>query len=515
MKTPWKHQQHGVDYLINRNGSGFLWYDIRTGKSFTTLLADRNPEEPVLILGPLTVLAGWITEIMDMGFSRDDIIVVRGTYNQKRNLLRSTQYTFYLLNYDVTSTLDVANVRRDSIIPITDWGRIIFDESYCLARGGLQKPKLQAEKGSQRTMYWLNNLPVPEGQKRVMLSGLPNPETVLDFASQYLIADGHYMGHTSYDSYIKAHWTYNKYNYSWEMNHPHHAIAVMEYVAANSCIVAMRDVHDVPENLYTVWDIPTTPIQEKMLQWLDESTVYKRHERDMLRDLRKLKPKLLCSMYNVFAPKRKTVKAVQESIGTEDPIYREVWEHHCQVQVLTPIIKFGFSMQVVAGVHPITKERIDENKTKYLIEWYKIHKVPATVFSRSRVAIEYLCEELNKNGIKSCIVHGGIDPVDRERLRSEFQNGLWDMFLGQTDVIKMGYNLSRADYIFYFSNDPSNNVRTQADGRTTHLTKSTPTSIIDLCTEGTRERDLVQVLRDKYSYSREFIKSPVNFLKGK
>jgi len=518
VKTPWKHQEHGANYLYQRNGTGFLWFDIRTGKCYTTLLgmeADTGLGGPALILGPLTVLVGWINELLDMGIDREDIILVRGNYNQKRNLLRSNRYKFFLLNYDVTTSLDVANVRKNSVIPLQDWVHITYDESYCLARGGLQTPKLQAEKGSGRTMYWLNNLPKPVDQRRVMLSGLPNPETVLDFASQYLIADGQYMGYTTYDAYLKAHWKYNKWTYSWEMKHPAHAESVMKYVSDNSCIVAMRDVHDVPDNIYSIWDIPLTSEQERLLGWLDTATSYSKLKTDQVvtKDLRKWKPALLCKEFNRESGTRTQVKQVQEFFDNKEywEIFEAIWEKHCSIQILTPVIKFGYSMQIVAGVHPITKERIDENKTKYLLEWSKLHKVPATVFSRSRKAIEYLHETL---GERSCLVHGGVPVEDRERLRREFQEGKYDFFLGQTEVIKMGYDLSNADYIFYFSNDYSNNVRTQADGRTTHLTKSTPTSIIDLCTEGTRERDLVKVLRDKYEFSREFVKSPISFLKG-
>jgi len=517
MKTPWKHQEHGANYLYQRNGTGFLWFDIRTGKCYTTLLGmekDLGLEGPALILGPLTVLAGWINELLDMGVDRDDIILVRGNYNQKRNLLRSNKYKFFLLNYDVAKSLDVANIRNNSIMPREDWSHITFDESVMLASGGLQNPKRQAEQGSGRTMYWLENLPKPVNQRRVMLSGLPNPETVLNFASQYLIADGHYMGYTTYDEYLKAHWKYNKWNYSWEMKHPAHAQAVMDYVAENSCIVEMRDVHDVPENIYSIWDIPLTAEQKRLLGWLDTATSYKKLKTDNIirKDLKKFKPAALCADFNRITQTRTQVRVVQQYLldGKCLDVFDQIWEEKCANQILTPIIKFGYAMQVVAGVHPITKEKVDENKTKYILEWSKRNKVPAAIFSRSRTAIELLHETL---GDRSCLVHGGVDALDRERLRVEFQEGKYDFFLGQTGVIKMGYDLSRADYIFYFSNDYSNNVRTQADGRTTHLTKSTPTSIIDLCTEGTRERDLVQVLRDKYKFSREFIKSPVSFLK--
>lgn len=515
MKTPWEHQTYGANYLCQRKGTGFLWFDIRTGKSFTTLIG-IGKSYPVLILGPLTVLAGWINELLDFGIPREDIILVRGTYNKKRNLLRSTKYKYFLLNYDVTSDLDVANIRRDSIIPLQDWKSIVFDESYCLAKGGLKEPKRQAEKGSGRTMYWLNNLPKPTYQGRIMLSGLPNPETVLNFAPQYLIADGQYMGYTTYDSYLKAHWKYNKWNYSWEMKHPAHAQRVMQYVADNSCIVAMRDVHDVPDNIYSIWDIPLTPEQERILGWLDTSTTYMKMRTDKLivKNLKQMKPSLLCSIYNIKTGTRTQITKVQELIEPSG-VFEDIWNENCAVQILTPIIKFGFSMQVVAGIHPITKERIDENKTKYILEWNKLHKVPAVVFSRSRGAIEHLQQSLTDKGISSCLIHGGIPVEEREILRSEFQGGKYEFLLGQTDVIKMGFDLSLADYMFYFSNDYSNNVRTQADGRTTHLTKNTPTSIIDLCTEGTRERDLVGVLREKYEYAKEFIKSPVNFLKGR
>jgi len=513
-KTPFPHQTSGAEYLISNNG-GQLFYDMRTGKSFTTLIACHD-DPPVLIQGPLTTLLGWISEIKDMGYTKEDIMVVRGNQQQKLNHLRRNDKKFFLLNYDVCERLDVANIRRNSVIRIPDWRWIVFDESYCLANGGYNKPRRQAEKGSARTMYWLNQLPIPEWQKRVALTGLPAPESPLNYASQYLITDGNYFGHTTWESYVKRYWKYNKYVYQWEMKHPHHRIDIMKWVAEHSKCVRMQDVlTNYSGELFTIWDIPLTDDQKRLLAWLDSSTAYRRHHNPntIKKNLRGMKDADLCREYNRITSTRNTMVHVRELFDMSqcEDVFRVIWEENYQTQLLTPIIKFGFAMQVVCGVHPITKESIHCHKAEYLLQWHNERKLPAVVLSRSRTALDNLSATFTAKGVSHVTVHGGTSDEDRELHRVAFQNGEVDFFLGQTAVVQMGYDLSRTDYIFYISNDYSNNVRSQANKRGTHVMKQTPVTIIDLCADGTRERELVGVLDDKYRSSDEFVNRKTNF----
>lgn len=467
-KTPLPHQLSGAEYL-NKRGSGFLWIGMRGGKSFTALLSKAD-QYPLLILGPLTVLAGWVDELLDYGFSRDEFKLIRGNFNQKLNHLRSDLVKVYLINYDVAKALDVGLCRTRSErrstqgifdfslprlpFPLDNWKTIIFDESYCLSN-----------EESGRTKYWLEQ-PIPEGQHRVALSGLPATESIMNFASQYMIVDGHFMGYTNIETYMATNWIKNPWDNKWEPAHPYHVQQVMDYVKANSFIVTMEEIHSSYQGeVYTIWEVEQTKEQKHLLEWVDEALAYR---------------------YPHETP--------------ED-----------EAHPMLSAVRFSFGMQVASGVNPLTKEKVACKKADYIVEWYRLHKLPAVVLSSSKTGLLFLAERLSEEGISFKIVHGGTSISDRGIYREQFQAGEFDLFLAQTTTVKMGYNLSRADHIFHYSNTFSCDTRGQADKRCTHLDKKSPVQIIDLCIEGTRERELTMCLRDKQMDARSWIGKPMTF----
>lgn len=467
-------QQVGAQYLRYR-GSGQLWMGCRTGKTRTWIEGqiDKDSREidcPCLILGPLTVLPGWITELVEMGIDRNRIVLVRGNYSQKRSLLRSVKHDIFLLNYDVCEQLDVLNVRK--VLGLKDWKTIAFDESYCLANFD-----------ANRTAYFLGGkrpkkhrydrpipygLPVPAYQRRAALSGLPAPESELNYVSQYFITDGHFMGYTNLEQYIKDNWTYSKWEYDWIMKHPNHRQAIWDYVQSNSYCVTMEEADPNYKGLFfNVWDIPASKEQKELFKWLETVNTY-------------------------YYP-------------GEDP--------KTDTKIMIAAVKFAFGMAIAAGVHPLTKERIKCSKYEYLVEWYKLKKQPTVILSRSVTALKFLAEDLETAGIPFRMVWSDTDIMNRENYRVDFQNGVVDLFLAQSGVVQMGFNLSRSDVIFYLTNDWSNNVRSQANQRATIFGKGKAVSIIDLCIEGTRERALVSTLSDKYDKAVEFISENISFWK--
>jgi len=447
----------------------------RTGKTCTfiegAIDADtREIECPTLVLGPLTVLPGWINEFTAMGFNRDDIVLVRGNAQQRRNLLRSPSYKIFLLNYDVCERDDVLNVRK--VAGITDWKCIAFDESRCLSN-----------PDSNRTAYWLGGkparkhrydrpmpagLPIPAYQRRVALSGLPAPESPKEYAAQYFIIDGSFMGYWNFDQYLKENWRYNKWDYEWQPVHPYHIVRIGEYVQQHSYCVTMEEADPNYKGLFfNIWDIPMTAQQKQLYEWLQDATTY---------------------IYPGEDPKTDT-------------------------KLFIGAVKFSFGMSIAAGIHPLTEERIKCDKYTYIVEWYKLKKEPVVILSQSLRALKFLASDLDEAGITHRMVHGDTSIEDRETYRQEFQDGIVDMFLAQSLVVHMGFNLSRADVIMYLTNDPSNNVRSQANQRATVVGKERPVSIVDLCIEDTRERDLVPLLSAKFKDATAFISENVSFWK--
>ena len=458
--------------------SGLLFMDMRTGKCYTTLLGflESSPELslPMLLLSLKTPLLGWVNELLEFGIERNRIQMVEGTWQQRRNQLRYQDKDFFLLNYDVAADLDVLNVRRAMVHGIEDWGSIVFDESYCISvnkptkvwrRKDLEKQNYPYSI-SKRTHYFLPEVTgaIPPYQRRVALSGLPAPESPMNVATQFLIIDGHYMGYTDFISYLHDNWEYNKWEHKWEMKHPYHRTRVLEYVYSNAFCVTMEECNELYQGLlHTTWEIPATEFQLQLFSWLDQTGTYQYPDDE-------------------------------------------------EVKLMTGGVRFNFGMSICAGIHPITKEPIKTYKGEYIAEWYKLRKLPAVIVSQSRKALLPLQEFLTSKGIPCAVVHGGVSKDDRERIRRDFQDGKIDMLLGQAEVIMMGYDLSRADYIFQFSTPVKENVRGQVNMRCCKGNKSRPVTIIDMAIKGTKEGGFIENVVNKHQPAVEYISGQKSFL---
>ncbi len=475
-KEPFIQQINGNNYLVNRGGSGYLYMDMRTGKTFTAILGLTSKVHPFpcLVLAPLTPLADWESELLDFGFAPEDIVIVTGNWQQRRNLLRS-EGKIFLLNYDVAPQLDVLNVRKNDW-SILDWNTIIFDESYCIAINKPDKVYRESDKEkygnyphkiSKRVRYFLPEVtgPIPPYQTRIALSGLPAPESPLNLCTQFLIIDGHFLGYTSLVEYLKDNWSYDKYTFSWQPNHPYHKVRIQEYLDANAFCVTMEQANIGYNGLLkSCWSIEPTREQILLLDWLESATTYNYPD---------------------------------DEPGT--------------INTMTGGVKFSFGLQICAGVHPLTKEIIPCNKGKYLMEWFKLKKEQCVVASKSKKALRPLAEYLGKHGIKTVVVDGDSKLEDRKEAKRLFETGEVDMLLGQSKVIMMGYNLAVADWLFHFSNTPEENVRGQVNMRCCKGDKIKPVTVVDLAIKGTKERDLVDIMNNKDIDAKYWISQQNNF----
>lgn len=170
MKKFLPHQEKAYAYSKDRARVAFFM-QMRLGK---TLVAIRWAErfEPILVIAPRAVLKSWEDELLDEGYAYEDIQTFRGTFDQKMEWLKEP-VKWNLINYEgVEACFPVIKQR---------WDCIILDEST-----KIKNPAARITKIINKNTVFVPN--------RAVLTGLPNPESLMDYFEQMKFLYGSFMG---------------------------------------------------------------------------------------------------------------------------------------------------------------------------------------------------------------------------------------------------------------------------------------------------------------------------------
>ncbi len=167
--TPFKHQQDGADFWL-KNDCMLNFSDAGSGKTLTSLLAirKRQSEGRILILAPLSILQpAWGDDIEK--FTPELSYSV--AYARTRAKAFEADTKAVITNHDAVNWL----LKNESVL--NDFDTLIIDESTVFKNKTSGRSKAII-KLSEKFKY------------RLLLSGTPNPNTILDVFSQALICDG-------------------------------------------------------------------------------------------------------------------------------------------------------------------------------------------------------------------------------------------------------------------------------------------------------------------------------------
>lgn len=460
------HQKLGTVKAKARGNMGF-WMEMRTGKTLTCL--DTIVELgafPCLIMGPIGVLPGWVSELKNEGFTDDEIQVIRPTRGKVSqtaiNKAVSPSAKFNLINYEIVRDLDILNIRLPSRpvsasgvhtprIPVgygvPNWESVVYDESYRLAN-----PE------SKITGYLLSS-PRPSGQKRYMLCGSPASEAAYNFCTQYLIMDGIYFGCTTAWEYMTKYWEWSEYTHQWRVKDIKHLEDVREFVQTEGYCVTMKWGAKI---FYEEREVMYNPAQKKLFDWLQWATVYEQ-------------------------------------------------KHTGQEMLLTPVVRCGFEHKVASGVHPLTDEVISETKIRDVIEYYKAKPHPILILNQHKALVALTAQRFREAGFKAAHIDGDVKK-GREQIRLDFQSGKLDIVSAQIGTVKVGQDFSQLDTLWFMSNSWSHDDRSQAEKRGDKVNKSTPYLIVDQQTHGSCDTVLTKVLTKKKKDAKFYIEEMNNHI---
>lgn len=432
------HQILMCEYLLENNG-GLLFCEMRTGKTLGAILFLIEIRLlPILIIAPSNAMKNWHNWMIAQGFNPDAISMVDGSRKQREKEM-ARNCPIVITNYEMSLTYRLKYLK--------DWKVLLFDELYRLAH-----------INANVTQYWIRG-ERPQDQIRIGVTGEPAPENALNFATEYMIIMGSFMGYDSYMQYYLANWQKNQYTGKDEMVLLSHETEIRDYVQTTAHCVTMESLGLGSIILYNESFFELNSRQEKFMKEV------------MALRLEGSKLVGIPIMENPFKIKAATRERV-----------------------------------IAAGLDPDTHEVINSAKQKFILEAYLEAPEPIVVLSDYKAPLFHLEKMLQKKGIKYGIIHGKSGTsTQKEEVVDRFKAGEFNIILGQERAVKFNFDFSRASLTYYLTNSRSQDDRSQSSKRTINLNKSTPVGIMDLSYTDTLDHAWVKRLKNKGDISYSFI----------
>ena len=437
------HQRTAYRYARRRDQIA-LFMEMRLGKSMVAVrwikqkVVRHTPQARILVMCPTSAFEGWMRELHAEHVPADHVHWLQGTTAERYNQAQVGGPGWYLINYEAVLRLGVR-------FAILEWDAVIVDESSKIRnpRAGITKLLNKAYTG---ITY------------RAVLTGLPNPESPMDYFEQMRFLYGTFLGFRSFWHFRYA--LFSQVGYDWTpksgvrdriknaVHEQAHVLTAKQAKIGNRYIYEARYVD------------PTAEIRKYMSQ--------------VKKDFR------------------------FEAMETKWATTREIWLAR---------LAGGFSpdqehprMISDAKIKELWSLMTGELKGQQLVIWFRFNEEVLEV-----------AKFLASRGIDTGVMMGSTTQQVRLELQQWFRAGRIQVLLMQIHTGKggMGLDLSPASTAIYYSNAYEYEVRAQSEKRIEHPTKiaSAGLLIIDVLTRGTIDEDAYAVIREKKreatSFSRE------------
>lgn len=119
---------------------------------------------------------------------------------------------------------------------------------------------------------------------------------------------------------------------------------------------------------------------------------------------------------------------------------------------------------------------------------------PIIIWARFRPELELLYKELKKE-YKCCLYYGSTRPAEREKIIRDFQDGEYQIFIGNPAVAGYGLNLQNASDQLFFSNSHDVEARLQAEDRSHRMGAKNACLYKDVVFKGTYDEKIVRAIK--------------------
>jgi SNF2 family DNA or RNA helicase len=431
------HQEDALLYLSRNDRAAALFMEMRLGKTLSVIRHAQNVSvRSALIVAPKTTLVAWGMEL-DLEGERFHEIGANGPEARLREVSRLLLLPekglrlWFLTSYD--------SLRSTPELTTFPWDLVCLDESTRIKNPSVITTAVCAGGTARRVRYpgFANTA------RKIILSGLPRPESDLDLFSQFKFLDGQFMGQSDF--------------YKFRHRYYRPGFVPGEWIARKGTPAVVKETF---------------------------------HSRAFIRTRQE------CGMAN-----RKMYQ--QRHIDLPAPLRREYKRALKEFAAFESETKWApvvdLWLRRIAGGFTPEGELVSSHKIKELTDLLtdELRKEPVVVWFSFRAEIDAAADSLRALKVSFAILHGDTTQKDRKTALRDFKAGKVRVLLAQVRVGRYGIDCSRADTAIYFSNECSCEGRIQSEDRIVHPQKDVSLLIIDLVTKDTVDQDIVDLLKDK------------------
>lgn len=485
---PYDHQIEMVKFGLKHPQCAFFC-EMGTGKTKAAIDVIRNRAyangvSKVLVIAPNSILDNWQREVNL--HSKAESRILRGTRDKRLSLLHEPQkslLTFYIINYEAVSGL------KDELIKF-GFDFVLCDESTKIKNLRAARTKACVAIG-RKTPY------------RMILSGTPITQNVMDIHSQYVFLDG---GQTFGWSFVSFR---NKYFAPSVICCPKEHVTNLRYRTKS---IRQKDgkTEFYCRQCDKWYDTKINKKSDvKAWEWVIRPGAYDEISRLMYtKAIRYTKEQCLDLPPKVYETRNVTLTKEEKRLYIEmaTSLKTELKGQQISAQILlTKILRLS---QIISGYvkdedgHEI---QIDNcSKFKELDSLIDEIDGKAIIWCAFTQNIERISELLKKKGIGHVTYYR--KTKDKVAAEDEFQHNPECRFLiGQPASGGLGLNFTAASYVIYYSQGYSLENRLQSEDRAHRSGQTKKVTYIDLASNAEVDKRILKAVREKKNIADEVI----------
>lgn len=427
--------------------------DMGVGKTLMALMymaENRVHPESILIICPSSLVYNWRAEIERFYGLQARVLV--GT--SAKRLRELAEPGIHVVNYEwvVDSKSKTARIKQE----ILDAGKtvLIMDESH--------KCKNHSARRSKAIAAWTSDMKIAHC---LLLTGTPISQGVQDYFSQFKILDNGLFGQ-SFLAFRSRYCDTVPVKYG-----PPGAVKIIGAKNLDELMGIIRpyvyeirkaDCLDLPEKTYQMMSVEMSSAQvEAYLSMKYAMNAMVKEDADPV------------MVSNVLAKMTKLAQITQGYLIDENRKVNQIGEENPKLEMLGEILEAASGPVVVVC-------RFVEDIRK----------------------IQDLCDKLGK---RHGAIYGEVEVVDRQRVVDSLQRGELDVVIGQIQTMGVGYNMTAASTMVFYSNSFSLVDRLQCEDRIHRIGQENNCHYIDIAATRngamTIDHDVINALRNKNDFA--------------
>lgn len=432
MKTLMRHQKDALSYASNRRHVAFFM-EMRLGKTLVSIRWAKKHNR-ILVIAPLPVLPVWEEELDDENESHYTLL---GTARDRYQQATTAPAKWFIINFEgLRAAEQICNLK---------WDAVIVDEST-----RIRNPKAKITRIVTERFRHVKH--------KAILSGLPAPESPLDYFSQFKFLFDEWGGCYNYWQFRLRYFHQATTQWDWQPNKGTMQ-AIKTQVHEDAYVLTRKQAGIGSKKIYSKRYVGWSPEQRK---------AYKKVEQDW--ELR-TDGKIRLTNYSIVTVQ--WLARLAGGISDEGSVLS-----NGKISELRSLLIDG------------------ELRDEQVVVWFRFNKELETTFEHMKTVYQ----------LDSCAkITGRTKREERRSIISSFQKGQLRVLFLQIKVGKFGLNLASASTAIYYSNNYDSEDRAQSEERIISPKKVDPVLYIDLLTKGSIDEDVLSVLREKKVESRFFM----------